>query len=75
MKIYWYELLFRGISPGCHPRSGFVTSEHDHTNKRGFNFGAVAYQRELTEKEISDYELRAINAPRELNEIEYLFIK
>ena len=73
--IYWYELLFRGISPGCFPSAGFVTSEFDHTNKRGFVFGAVAYQRELTEKEISDYELRAIKAPRELHEIECLFIK
>lgn len=73
--IYWYELLFRGISPGCFPSAGFVTSECDHVNKRGFTFGAVAYQRELTEKEISDYELQAIEAPRELHEIEYLFIK
>lgn len=68
--IHWYELLFRGISPGCYPRAGFVTSEHDHVNKRGFTFGAVAYDRELSDKEVYDYELRKIDAPRELEEWE-----
>ena len=70
--VYWYELLFRGISPGHFPRHGFVTHEVTHKNKRGFVFGAVAYNRELSEKEISDYELLAIEAPRELKESEYV---
>ena len=48
--VYWYELLFRGISPGHFPRHGFVTHEVTHKNKRGFVFGAVAYNRELSEK-------------------------
>lgn len=68
--IYWYELLFRGISPGSYPRAGFVTHETAHTNKRGFTFGAIAYDRKLSDKEVYDYELREIHAPRELEDWE-----
>lgn len=68
--VCWYELLFRGISPGHFPRQGFVTHEVTHKNKCGFTFGAVAYDRELSDKEVYDYELRKIDAPRELEEWE-----
>jgi hypothetical protein len=49
--MYWYEFIRRGLSLGCQPR-GFV----DHNESKG-TFGWVAYDRELTDKETSDYEL------------------
>ena len=52
MKKYWYELLFRGISPGCQPKN-FI--DCDHTKGK---WGIVAYNRELSEKEITEYELK-----------------
>lgn len=50
-KIYWYTYRLRGFSIGCQP-SGFI--KHDDSIGR---HGAVAYDRELTEEEISEYEL------------------
>lgn len=52
MKKYWYELLFRGISPGCQPK-GFVDVDHN-----SGKFGIVAYNRKLSEEEVTEYELR-----------------
>ena len=66
MKVYWYELLYRGVSVGTQPKKGWVTSDLEHINVKGKEFGAVMYNRPLTEQEIEDYELRPIEAPREL---------
>lgn len=49
---HWYELLYRGISPGCQPRD-FVDKDHN----KG-KWGIVAYDRELTDKELSMYEMK-----------------
>lgn len=70
MKVYWYELVYRGISPGAFPRKDFVANEHSHVNYKGKNFGAVAYSRPLTEKEIADYELVPTGSVRELHDFE-----
>lgn len=69
MQIYWYELIYRGISPGAFPR-GAKATEHTHVNERGFNFGAVAYDRKLTSKEVSDYEIKETSKVRELHDYE-----
>lgn len=53
-KLYWYEYKFRGFSPGCQPND---LVEWDDEYGR---FGAVAYERELTPKELEDYELHPI---------------
>ena len=50
--IYWYEYLYRGFSPGCQPK-GHI--EVDHSKGK---FGIIAYDRELTDKEIQNYELK-----------------
>ena len=50
-KIYWYEMKQRPIGIGCQPK-GMVEFNED----KG-NWGIVAYDRELTEKELSDYEI------------------
>lgn len=52
MKIYYYEMLLRPFSPGAQP-SGVVA----HNSDLG-RWGVIGYTRELTEKEISDYELK-----------------
>lgn len=49
--IYWYKFRLRGLSIGCQPKD-FV--DHDHTIGR---FGAVAYNRKLSDQEIDAYEL------------------
>jgi hypothetical protein len=48
---HWYELRLRGISPGCQP-NGFV--DVDHTKGR---WGIVAYDRQLTDEELEQYEM------------------
>ena len=53
-EVYWYEYIYRGFSPGCQPE-GFI----DKDNEKG-RFGWIAYDRELTEQEINDYELRPV---------------
>jgi|SRR5690625_2607461 len=53
-EVYWYEYIHRGFSLGCQPK-GFIDREDD----KG-RFGWIAYDRELTEQEINDYELRPV---------------
>lgn len=69
MLIYWYELVYRGISPGAFPK-GAIASEHEHVNHKGHRYGAVAYNDELSKEDIANYELAAIAAPRELYDFE-----
>lgn len=58
-KLYWYEYLFRGFSIGCQPK-GFIERDDEYGR-----FGAIAYDRALTEKELSEYELKQIiGAPK-----------
>lgn len=54
MEKYWYGYTLRGCSPGCQPRD-FVD-----TDESFGKFGAVAYNRELTEQELDNYELFVI---------------
>jgi hypothetical protein len=49
---YWYELLLRGISPGCQPKD-FIDTDHS----KG-KYGIVAYNRQLTKQELNEYEMR-----------------
>ena len=53
--IFWYELKFRGISPGCQPKD-FIESD----NNKG-KFGIVGYNRKLTENELETYEMKEYN--------------
>ncbi|WP_235190051.1 hypothetical protein [Bacillus gaemokensis] len=56
--MYWYEYRLRGFSLGCQPKD-FVDVNHEHGR-----FGAVAYNRELTDEEVERYELTKIE-PKE----------
>ena len=69
MKIYWYELVYRDVSPGCFPR-GTVAVEHNHINYKGRKYGAVAYLEPLANEQIKSYELNPVCKIRELNDIE-----
>lgn len=72
--VFWYELLFRGVSPGAYPKGAF-TSEHSHINSKGKLYGAVAYTEPLTSSQVSDYELKGIQPPRPLYDYEKELIK
>lgn len=52
MKKYFYEMTARPFGIGCQPK-GVIEFDED----KG-EWGIIAYDRELTDKEIEDYELR-----------------
>ena len=70
MKVYRYYCRFRPPMPGGIPRKGLVnTGEYDYPQTFGgvSAWGFAEYDRELTAKEIDDYEL----APSKNNPLEY----
>lgn len=50
-NLYWYEYRLRGFSIGCQPK-GFIS--HDDNKGR---HGIISYDRQLSENELSNYEL------------------
>lgn len=58
MKEYKYGMRLRGFSPGCQPKEGFIRREDDNM---GDYYDIVVYNRPLTEKELSSYELDDLN--------------
>ena len=52
--MYLYGMRLRGFSPGCQPKEGLVERQDDVTGKY---HDILVYDRELTEKELIDYEL------------------
>lgn len=66
-KLHWYELIHRGISIGTHPKNGHMLNAFGHKNRNGLEFGAVGYDRELTEKELYEYELESIEQHNDTN--------
>lgn len=49
--LTWYEMIKRPISIGCQPK-GFIEVNHLHGA-----WGIVAYDRELTDDELMEYEM------------------
>ena len=56
--MYKYGMRLRGFSMGCQPMRGFVERLDDPTGKY---WDIIIYDRELTEKEVADYELDPID--------------
>lgn len=56
---YTYGMRLRGFSLGCQPMNGFIRRENDPS---GRYHDLLVYDRELTEKELNDYELDYIGA-------------
>ena len=56
-KLYAYGMRLRGFSPGCQPMDGLVERVDSSPEKY---YDILLYNRPLTEKEISDYELTPI---------------
>lgn len=54
MKLYAYGMRLRGFSPGCQPKDGLVARK-DSDRKKYWDI--LAYNRRLTKKEESDYDL------------------
>lgn len=55
---YRYGMRLRGFSLGCQPK-GVISREDDPT---GRYYDILTYDRELTPKELEDYELDSLNA-------------
>lgn len=51
-EMIWYEMILRPVSIGCQPND-FV--DVDHSKGR---HGIVAYERQLTDEELAEYEMR-----------------
>lgn len=51
---YKYGMKLRGFSIGCQPMEGLIRAEEDESKKY---WNILIYDRELTEKEINDYDL------------------
>lgn len=57
-KEFRYGMRLRGFSPMCQPMNGLLRREDDLTGKY---HDILVYSRELTEKELRDYELDALD--------------
>lgn len=53
-----YGMRLRGFAPMCQPKEGFIRREDDPS---GRYYDILVYDRELTEKEIRNYELTSIS--------------
>lgn len=53
-----YGMRLRGFAPMCQPKEGFVRREDDPS---GRYYDILVYSRELTEKEVRNYELDPVN--------------
>ena len=52
--MYKYGMRLRGFAPMCQPKQGFCERLDDTT---GRYYDILVYDRELTQKELRDYEL------------------
>lgn len=52
--VYRYGMRLRGFSIGCQPKDGFLDREDDES---GRYYDILIYDRQLTDKELEDYEL------------------
>lgn len=55
--MFKYGMRLRGFSPMCQPKEGLVRREDDPTGKY---YDIVVYDRRLSDREISNYELDEI---------------
>ena len=53
-SFYAYGMRLRGFSPGCQPMNGLVERKDDPS---GRYHDILIYDRQLTEKELNDYEM------------------
>ena len=52
--VYKYGMRLRGFSPGCQPMKGLLFAADDES---GRYHDLLVYDRKLTDKELSEYEL------------------
>lgn len=53
-KLYAYGMRLRPFGIGCQPKEGFVGATDD---PNGYYWNIILYSRELTKKEVFDYNL------------------
>ncbi|WP_200411866.1 MULTISPECIES: LPD25 domain-containing protein [Virgibacillus] len=61
--LYWYEMRQRPVSLGCQPK-GFVEFDDDEGKH-----GIVAYNRELTDKELNDFDMKEWSFKKEKKDV------
>ena len=54
---YYYGMRLRPFSMGCQPMDGLIDVKPETTTRGRHYWNILVYSRELTDKEISDYEL------------------
>lgn len=54
IEVHTYGMRLRGFSPGCQPMKGLLFTADDES---GRYHDLLVYDRELTDKELSEYEL------------------
>lgn len=52
--LYYYGMRLRGFSPGCQPMKGLVSRQDD---PQGIYWDVLIYDRALTKKEQTEFEL------------------
>lgn len=60
---YKYGMRCRGFSIGCQPKKGLIERLDDPS---GRYYDILAYDRQLTQRELEDYELDFINEERSM---------
>ena len=57
MQLYVYGMRLRGFAPLCQPMNGLIEAEYDES---GEYYSLLTYNRKLTDKELTDYELSEV---------------
>ena len=60
--VYRYGMRLRGFAPGCQPMEGLIGCEDGRT---GRYHAVLLYRRELTEREVRNYELDFLGVKEE----------
>lgn len=60
--MYLYGMRLRGFSIGCQPRNGFLEHRNDTSGKY---WDVIAYNRKLTDSELTNYDLDYIGEASE----------
>lgn len=71
-QLFWYELVRRPVSIGTQPDKGLIEIDYERKNYLGRHYGAVGYDRELSNEEIEEFELNPLEKEINSDEITIL---
>lgn len=67
LNIYAYGMKYRGFAPGCQPMEGYVDRLSEKVVSQTRYHDILLYNRELTKKELRDYEMDQISVRKRFN--------